>query len=61
MSNFLRQSISCHFTSSECYYIEVKNTSQVHLEKEVIDFGHAKYKVTSASDLAVILNHDLTL
>ncbi|XP_074999866.1 phytanoyl-CoA dioxygenase, peroxisomal-like [Calonectris borealis] len=47
-----QKSISCHFASSECYYIDVKNTIQEHLEKEVIEFGQAKYKVTSASDLA---------
>lgn len=61
MPNVLTQSISCDFVSSECYYINVKNTVQEHLEKEVIEFGLAKYKVTSASDLAVILNHDLIL
>ncbi|KAM9635114.1 phytanoyl-CoA dioxygenase, peroxisomal-like [Morphnus guianensis] len=31
-----RKSISCHFASSECYYIDVKNTIQKQLEKEVI-------------------------
>uniref|UniRef100_A0A8C0BY45 phytanoyl-CoA dioxygenase n=1 Tax=Buteo japonicus TaxID=224669 RepID=A0A8C0BY45_9AVES len=31
-----RKSISCHFASSECYYIDIKNTTQKHLEKEVI-------------------------
>ncbi|KAK4831637.1 hypothetical protein QYF61_018577 [Mycteria americana] len=61
MPSFLMQSISCHFASSECYYIDVKNMIPEHLEKEVIEFGHIKYKVTSASDLAVILNHDLIL
>uniref|UniRef100_A0A8C0BXM6 phytanoyl-CoA dioxygenase n=1 Tax=Buteo japonicus TaxID=224669 RepID=A0A8C0BXM6_9AVES len=30
-----RKSISCHFASSECYYIDIKNTTQKHLEKEV--------------------------
>nr|XP_009920675.1 PREDICTED: phytanoyl-CoA dioxygenase, peroxisomal-like [Haliaeetus albicilla] len=31
-----RKSISCHFASSECYYIDIKNTTQKQLEKEVI-------------------------
>ncbi|KAM7127286.1 LOW QUALITY PROTEIN: phytanoyl-CoA dioxygenase, peroxisomal-like [Ciconia maguari] len=35
----------------ECYYIDVKNMIPDHLEKEVIEFGHIKYKVTSASTL----------
>ncbi|KFQ06874.1 Phytanoyl-CoA dioxygenase, peroxisomal, partial [Haliaeetus albicilla] len=30
-----RKSISCHFASSECYYIDIKNTTQKQLEKEV--------------------------
>lgn len=35
---------SCHLTSLECYYRDVKNMIQEQLEKEVIEFGHAKYK-----------------
>ena len=61
MLNFLTESIRCHFASSECYYIDIKNMIQEHLEEELIEFGRAKYKVTSASDLAVILNDDLIL
>ncbi|XP_049669936.1 phytanoyl-CoA dioxygenase, peroxisomal isoform X1 [Accipiter gentilis] len=42
-----RKSISCHFASSECYYIDVKNTTQEHLEKEVVEMVHKKYNTTT--------------
>ncbi|XP_054255439.1 phytanoyl-CoA dioxygenase, peroxisomal isoform X2 [Indicator indicator] len=42
-----RKSISCHFASSECYYIDVKNTTQEHLEKELIEMVQKKYDTTS--------------
>ncbi|XP_075383216.1 phytanoyl-CoA dioxygenase, peroxisomal-like isoform X2 [Mycteria americana] len=42
-----RKSISCHFASSECYYIDVKNTTQEHLEKEMVEMVHKKYNTTS--------------
>ncbi|XP_074019592.1 phytanoyl-CoA dioxygenase, peroxisomal [Numenius arquata] len=42
-----RKSISCHFASSECYYIDVKNTSQEHLEKELVEMVRKKYNATS--------------
>uniref|UniRef100_A0A8D2QPS7 Phytanoyl-CoA dioxygenase, peroxisomal n=2 Tax=Zosterops lateralis melanops TaxID=1220523 RepID=A0A8D2QPS7_ZOSLA len=42
-----RKSISCHFASSECHYIDVKNTTQEHLEKELQDMVSKKYNATS--------------
>ncbi|KAK2517762.1 Phyh [Columba guinea] len=42
-----RKSISCHFASSECYYIDVKNTTQEHLEKELADMFEKRYNMTS--------------
>lgn len=42
---------SCHLTSLEYSYSDVKNTIQEQLEKEVIEFGHTKYKTVSAPDL----------
>lgn len=47
MLNFLTQSISCHFASSECYYIDVKNTTQEHLEEELVEMVRKKYNMTS--------------
>lgn len=47
MPNLPTQSISCHFASSECYYIDVKNTIQEHLEKELVEMVHKKYNATS--------------
>ncbi|XP_040824021.1 phytanoyl-CoA dioxygenase, peroxisomal isoform X2 [Ochotona curzoniae] len=32
-----RKSISCHFASSNCHYIDVKGTSQENIEKEVVE------------------------
>lgn len=52
---------SCHLNSLECYYSDVKNMIQEQLEKEVIEFGHAKYKTASAPDLVLILNRYLIL
>lgn len=48
MPDFLTQSISCHFASSECYYIDVKNTTQEHLEKEIVEMIRKKYDMPSA-------------
>ncbi|KGL77002.1 Phytanoyl-CoA dioxygenase, peroxisomal, partial [Tinamus guttatus] len=42
-----RKSISCHFASSECHYIDVKNTVQEDIEKEVVEQARAKFNVTS--------------
>lgn len=47
MPGFLTQSISCHFASSECHYIDVKNTTQEHLEKELEEIVHRKYNMVS--------------
>lgn len=47
MPRFLMQSISCHFASSQCYYIDVKNTDQEHLEKEIVEIVRKKYNATS--------------
>ncbi|XP_015727837.1 phytanoyl-CoA dioxygenase, peroxisomal [Coturnix japonica] len=38
-----RKSISCHFASSDGHYIDVKNTTQADLEKEVQEIAHKKY------------------
>ncbi|XP_044136025.1 phytanoyl-CoA dioxygenase, peroxisomal-like isoform X1 [Bufo gargarizans] len=32
-----RKAISCHFASSDCYYIDVKGTSQENIEKEFVE------------------------
>ncbi|KAL2308927.1 hypothetical protein Nmel_005100 [Mimus melanotis] len=50
-----RKSISCHFASSECHYIDVKNTTQEHLEKELQEMVCKKYDATSV-DLKDIWN-----
>lgn len=33
-----RKSISCHFSSSECQYINVKNTPNENIAKEICDW-----------------------
>ncbi|XP_078409078.1 phytanoyl-CoA dioxygenase, peroxisomal [Cetorhinus maximus] len=40
-----RKAISCHFASSECYYIDVKGTSQENIEQEVLEIAHNKYGI----------------
>lgn len=37
------QAISCHYASSDCYYIDVKGTTQENIEKEVHDIAARKY------------------
>ncbi|XP_053428774.1 phytanoyl-CoA dioxygenase, peroxisomal isoform X2 [Nycticebus coucang] len=46
-----RKAISCHFASSDCYYIDVKGTSQENIEKEVIDIGKRLYTAESSFTL----------
>ncbi|XP_019399238.1 PREDICTED: phytanoyl-CoA dioxygenase, peroxisomal isoform X2 [Crocodylus porosus] len=41
-----RKAISCHFASADCYYIDVKGTSQENIEREVLEIAHKKYGVT---------------
>ncbi|XP_072509365.1 phytanoyl-CoA dioxygenase, peroxisomal [Notamacropus eugenii] len=43
-----RKAISCHYASSDCYYIDVKGTSQENVEKELGDLIKRKYGVSNA-------------
>lgn len=43
MAHFPTQSISCHFASSDGHYIDVKNTTQAELEKELQEMVHRRY------------------
>ncbi|XP_077329826.1 phytanoyl-CoA dioxygenase, peroxisomal [Lithobates pipiens] len=38
-----RKAISCHYASSDCYYIDVKGTSQENIEKEVSEMAQKRY------------------
>ncbi|XP_074050207.1 phytanoyl-CoA dioxygenase, peroxisomal [Macrotis lagotis] len=42
-----RKAISCHYASSDCYYIDVKGTSQENIGKEIISIAERKYGVTN--------------
>lgn len=37
------QAISCHYASADCYYFDVKGTSQENIENEVKDIANRKY------------------
>lgn len=37
------QAISCHYSSADCFYIDVKGTTQENIEKEVADIITRKY------------------
>ena len=37
------QAISCHYASANCYYIDVKGTTQEGIEKEVKEIAARKY------------------
>ncbi|KAG7270315.1 hypothetical protein CRUP_030215 [Coryphaenoides rupestris] len=41
-----RKAISCHYASARCYYIDVHDTSQENIEKEVNEIVGGKYGVT---------------
>ncbi|XP_070558703.1 phytanoyl-CoA dioxygenase, peroxisomal-like [Ptychodera flava] len=38
-----RKAISCHYASSDCYYIDVRGTTQENIAKEVDDLVHKRY------------------
>lgn len=40
-----RKAISCHYASGDCYYIDVKGTTQENIEKEVKEIVARKYAV----------------
>ncbi|XP_046878640.1 phytanoyl-CoA dioxygenase, peroxisomal [Hypomesus transpacificus] len=40
-----RKAISCHYASSDCYYIDVKGTTQENIEKEVKEIAARKYDI----------------
>ncbi|XP_060924913.1 phytanoyl-CoA dioxygenase, peroxisomal [Limanda limanda] len=44
-----RKAISCHYASAECYYIDVKGTTQENIEKEVKEIASRKYAVDEIS------------
>ncbi|XP_044533207.1 phytanoyl-CoA dioxygenase, peroxisomal isoform X2 [Gracilinanus agilis] len=44
-----RKAISCHFASSNCYYTDVKGTSQENIEKEIQNIIEKKYGLPNMS------------
>uniref|UniRef100_A0A671XM48 Phytanoyl-CoA dioxygenase, peroxisomal n=1 Tax=Sparus aurata TaxID=8175 RepID=A0A671XM48_SPAAU len=38
-----RKAISCHYAGADCYYIDVKGTTQENIEKEVQEIAARKY------------------
>lgn len=38
-----RKAISCHYASSDCFYIDVKGTTQENIENEVTEIATKKY------------------
>nr|XP_027784466.1 phytanoyl-CoA dioxygenase, peroxisomal-like isoform X3 [Marmota flaviventris] len=46
-----RKAISCHFASADCHYIDVKDTSQEHVEKEAVGIADKLYGSDSGLDL----------
>nr|AFK11165.1 Phytanoyl-CoA dioxygenase, peroxisomal precursor [Callorhinchus milii] len=49
-----RKAISCHYASADCYYIDVKGTTQENIEQEVINIGRSKYGLDSSVTMADI-------
>ncbi|KAM8974677.1 phytanoyl-CoA dioxygenase, peroxisomal [Pelodytes ibericus] len=46
-----RKAISCHYASADCYYIDVKGTSQENIEKEVAEIALKRYGLETEIDL----------
>ncbi|KAF6734600.1 Phytanoyl-CoA dioxygenase, peroxisomal [Oryzias melastigma] len=44
-----RKAISCHYASSDCYYIDVKGTTQENIENEVSQIAEKKYGMGDVS------------
>ncbi|XP_066561120.1 phytanoyl-CoA dioxygenase, peroxisomal [Amia ocellicauda] len=42
-----RKAISCHYASADCYYIDVKGTTQENIEDEVKEIAFKKYNMDS--------------
>ncbi|XP_067861164.1 phytanoyl-CoA dioxygenase, peroxisomal isoform X2 [Heptranchias perlo] len=49
-----RKAISCHYASSDCYFIGVKGTIQESIEKEIVEMGRKKYDLDKDVTLADI-------
>jgi len=47
------QAISCHYASADCYYIDVKGTTQENIEKEVTEIATRKYNMGDELTLKV--------
>ncbi|KAL4659334.1 phytanoyl-CoA dioxygenase, peroxisomal [Arapaima gigas] len=43
-----RKAISCHYASADCYYIDVKGTTQENIEKEVQEIAARKYALDTS-------------
>ncbi|KAM3832526.1 phytanoyl-CoA dioxygenase, peroxisomal isoform 1-T1 [Vipera latastei] len=44
-----RKAISCHYASSDCYYIDIKGTIQENIEKEVEEIARKRYGIADSS------------
>lgn len=47
------QAISCHYASADCYYIDVKGTTQENIEQEVMEIAARKYAIGNGVTLKV--------
>ena len=47
----MSQAISCHYANSNCYYIDVKGTTQEGIAKEVVDLA---IKILGGKDISEI-------
>ena len=45
-TNHFRKAISCHYADSDCYYIDVRGTTQESIAKEVEEVAKRKLNVT---------------
>lgn len=51
------QAISCHYASADCYYIDVKGTTQENIAKEVGEIAARKYTMENEITFQVSEEH----
>ncbi|XP_005808084.1 phytanoyl-CoA dioxygenase, peroxisomal [Xiphophorus maculatus] len=44
-----RKAISCHYASGDCYYIDVRGTTQENIENEVKELAQKKYRMNEVA------------
>lgn len=60
-SQRFRKAISCHYSASDCYYIDVKGTIQENITKEIEEIAKSKGLVGANVKVRYILCSNIIL